>query len=138
MWGFSLVLHDPEGSHYRNLANPKSRASNPKTISNDKAQMPNKTQNSNNKEEEFQHLSIWISIVIWNLASEIAAHLTGARNDISPFVFARRRSKPKQSPTKRHKGKGYFTPQNVVRGFSLVQSQNCTTLKGRTTIVFGI
>jgi hypothetical protein len=29
-------------------------------------------------------------------------------------------------------------PKNVVRGFSLVQWQDCTTLKGRTTIVFGI
>jgi len=28
--------------------------------------------------------------------------------------------------------------KNVVRGFSLVQGQDCTTLKGRTTIVFGI
>jgi hypothetical protein len=28
--------------------------------------------------------------------------------------------------------------KNVVRGFSLGQGQECTTLKGRTTIVFGI
>jgi hypothetical protein len=28
--------------------------------------------------------------------------------------------------------------KNVVRGFSLVQGQDCTTLKGRTTIAFGI
>ena len=28
--------------------------------------------------------------------------------------------------------------QKVVRGFSLVPGQDCTTLKGRTTIVFGI
>jgi len=28
--------------------------------------------------------------------------------------------------------------KNVVRGFSLVPGQDCTTLKGRTTIVFGI
>jgi len=29
-------------------------------------------------------------------------------------------------------------PKNVVRGFSLVQWQDCTTLKGRTTTVFGL
>jgi hypothetical protein len=28
--------------------------------------------------------------------------------------------------------------KNVVRGFSLVPGRDCTTLKGRTTIVLGI
>jgi hypothetical protein len=37
-------------------------------MSNDKAQMPNKAQNPNDKSKEFWHLSIGILFVIWILA----------------------------------------------------------------------
>jgi hypothetical protein len=49
--------------------NSKSQAPNPKrqTMSNDKAQMPNKSQNPNDKRKRFWHLNIGISFGTWIL-----------------------------------------------------------------------
>jgi hypothetical protein len=44
-------------------------------MSNDKAQMSNQGQNSKDKKNQFCHLSIWISTVIWILIFEFVWRL---------------------------------------------------------------